>query len=69
MSTTKVDTQKTSVLKNKMKNLTSQIIDNMITMPNKYEQSYLFSLLNMTPKDFRLHMRATDINEIVMQVC
>jgi len=47
MKVNKVDTHKTSVLKNKMNNLTCQIIDTMIAMPAKYPQSYLSSLLAM----------------------
>ena len=54
---TRVNNTATANLKNKMVQLTLQIADNIIAMPSKYPNSYLFRLLSMNPDQFRVIMR------------
>lgn len=64
----KVNNANTAALKNKMNQLTTQILDNMIAMPAKYPQYYLYSTLGMKTSEFRKHMRTTNISEVTYRV-
>jgi hypothetical protein len=58
----------TDRLKKKMYALTLEILDNMISMPSKYQFSYLFQTLNMSQVDFKRHMRQTTLKEMTYKV-
>ena len=64
----KINNKENNALKMKMSALTQQIIDTMVAMPSQYPLSYLCSLLVMNTQDFRRHMRATNLDEMVMRV-
>jgi len=64
----RINNRENAALKVKMSTMTQSIIDTMVAMPSQYPQSYLCLTLVMSNADFRRHMRATNLDAIVMRV-